>query len=182
LKEEDVGEVVEMGWHKDTCAEVTERVEACADELQQWGRRKRMRFKEELKGCCTEMESLRGNTNITSVTQYQELQNNHARILVQEEAYWRQRAKMHWLKKWDFNTKFFHMSANARNKVKKVVKLVNEENVVVTKQEDLCEVAKSYFDSLLKSVEGSHDPVLSIIQRKVTEEDNEKLTAPITKE
>jgi hypothetical protein len=182
LKEDDVGEVVEMAWHKDPYAEVTEKVESCADELQRWGRRKRTRFKEELEGCCTEMESLRGNTDVTSVTRYQELYNNHARILVQEEAYWKQRAKMHWLKEGDLNTRFFHMSANARSKVKRVVKLVNEEDVAVTKQEELCEVAKRYFDSLFKSVEGNHDLVLSIINQKVTEADNEMLTAPITKE
>jgi hypothetical protein len=182
LKEDDVGEVVEMAWHKDPYAEVTEKVESCVDELQRWGRRKRTRFKEELEGCCTEMESLRGNTDVTSVTRYQELYNNHARILVQEEAYWKQRAKMHWLKEGDLNTRFFHMSANARSKVKRVVKLVNEEDVAVTKQEELCEVAKRYFDSLFKSVEGNHDLVLSIINQKVTEADNEMLTAPITKE
>jgi hypothetical protein len=180
LKEEDVGEVVEMGWRKETCAEVTDRVEACVDELQRWGRRKRMRFKEEV--CSEEMENLRGRLDEISVRRYQELQNNHARFLVQDEAYWRQRAKMHWLKEGDLNTKFFHMSANTRRKVKKVEKLVSDENVVVTTQEGLCEVAKNYFDSLFKASDGIHDLVLSIVQPKVSTEDNECLTAPISKE
>ncbi|MCH99408.1 endonuclease/exonuclease/phosphatase family protein, partial [Trifolium medium] len=182
LKEQDVGEVVELGWCRESCAEVTERVETCADELQRWGKRKRVRFKEEAEACREEMENLRGKTDSSNVMRYQELHNNHARILIQKEAYWRQRAKMHWLKEGDLNTKFFHMSANARNKVKKVVRLVNEKDVIVTKQEDLCEVAKNYFDSLFKAADGNHDPVLSIIQQKVTAEDNERLTAPILKE
>jgi hypothetical protein len=175
LKEEDVEEVVELGWRKETCAEVTDRVAACADELQRWGRRKRMRFKEEVEACSEEMEKLRGR-------RYLELQHNHARFLVQDEAYWRQRAKMHWLKEGDLNTKFFHMSTNARRKVKKVEKLVSDENVVVTTQEGLCEVAKNYFDSLFKASDGIHDLVLSIVQPKVSTEDNECLTAPISKE
>jgi hypothetical protein len=74
------------------------------------------------------------------------------------------------------------MSANARGKVKKVVKLVNEENVVVTKQEELCEVAKKYFDSLFKASNGNHEPILSLIQQRVTDEDNARLTSPILKE
>ncbi|GAU45339.1 hypothetical protein TSUD_84560 [Trifolium subterraneum] len=158
LKEEEVGEVVETGWCKDSCIEVIERVEACADELQRWGRRKRMRFKEEVEVCCEEMENLRGRSDQSSVQRYQELQNTHARLLVQEEAYWRQRAKMHWLKEGDLSTKFFHMSASVRSKVKKVVRLLNEENVVVTKQEDLCGVARNYFDALFKATNGNHDP------------------------
>ncbi|WJX92273.1 hypothetical protein P8452_73938 [Trifolium repens] len=182
IQEEDVGEVVEMGWCKEACLEVTDRVEACADELQRWGRRKRMRFKEEMEACSAEMEMLRGKLDTDSVTRFQELQNNHARFLVQDEAYWRQRAKMHWLKEGDLNTKFFHMSANARRKVKKIEKLVSDGNVVVTAQEDLCEVAKNYFDTLFKASDGIHEPVLSIIQPKVSAEDNERLTAPILKE
>jgi predicted DNA-binding protein len=166
LKEEDIGEVVELGWCKEASTEVTDRVEACADELQRWGRRKSTRFKEEVEACTEEMENLRGRLDEPSVRRYRELQNNHARLLVQEEAYWRQRAKMHWLKDGDLNTKFFHMSANARRKVKKVVKLVNEENIVVTSQDVLCQVAKNYFDSLFKASDGIHDPVLSIIQRE----------------
>ncbi|WJX23528.1 hypothetical protein P8452_12731 [Trifolium repens] len=182
LKEEDIVEVVESGWYKDPSAEVTEKVLSCADELQRWGRRKRSRFKEEVEACSAEMEFLRGKYDSSSVRRYQELQNNHARYLVQEETYWRQRAKMHWLREGDLNTKFFHMSANARGKVKKVVKLVNEENVMVTKQEELCEVAKQYFDSLFKASHGNHVPVLSLIQQRVTDEDNARLTSPILKE
>ncbi|GAU44733.1 hypothetical protein TSUD_88180 [Trifolium subterraneum] len=182
LKEEDVDEVVEEGWCREGNIEVTERVEACAEELQRWGRRKRTRFKEEIETCCEDMEKLRGRTDQRSVVRYQEVQNNHARLLVQKEAYWRQRAKMHWLKEGDLNTKFFHMSANARCKVKKVVKLVNDDDVVVTNQEGLCEVAKSYFESLFKAVEGNQEPVLSLIQPRVTDIDNERLTAPILKE
>jgi predicted DNA-binding protein len=143
LKEEDIGVGVELGWCKEASTEVTDRVEACADELHRWGRRKSTRFKEEVEACTEEMENLRGRLDEPSVRRYRELQNNHARLLVQEEAYWRQRVKMHWLKDGDLNTKFFHMSANARRKVKKVVKLVNEENIVVTSQDDLCQVAKN---------------------------------------
>jgi hypothetical protein len=69
------------------------------------------------------------------------------------------------------------MSANARRKVKKIDKLVSDANVVVTTQDDLCDVAKNYFDTLFQASGGVHEPVLSIIQPKVSETDNERLTA-----
>jgi hypothetical protein len=67
LQEEDVGEVVARGWCKEDCVEVLDRVETCADELQRWGRRKRLRFKEEVEACSGEMEFLRGKTDVASV-------------------------------------------------------------------------------------------------------------------
>jgi hypothetical protein len=91
-----------------------------------------MRFKQEVIECSEEMERLRGCHDQTNSGRYKEVQERHARLLVQEETYWRQRAKMHWLKEGDLNTKFFHMTASARQRKKKIEKLVNEEHIVVT--------------------------------------------------
>jgi hypothetical protein len=128
------------------------------------------------------MERIRGLHDATNSGRYKEIQEKHARLLVQEEAYWRQRAKMHWLKDGDMNTKFFHMSASTRQRAKKIEKLVNDDNIVVTSQPELCEVALHYFDQLFKANTTMHEPVLSLINPKITQEDNEKLLAPISKE
>ncbi|GAU35047.1 hypothetical protein TSUD_30130 [Trifolium subterraneum] len=92
-----------------------------------------------------------------------------------------QRAKMHWLQEGDMNTRFFHMSATARSKKKKVTKLIADNGTEAHTQEELCEVANSYFDTLFKPIDGDHDPVLNLIQPRVTVDDNFFLTAPITK-
>jgi hypothetical protein len=42
--------------------------------------------------------------------------------------------------------------------------------------------ARNYFDQLFKAEASTHDPILSLINPKITHEDNERLTAPITKE
>jgi hypothetical protein len=128
------------------------------------------------------MERLRGSHDFTSSGRYKELQEKHARLLVQEEAYWRQRAKMHWLKEGDLNTKFFHLSASTRHRAKKIEKLINDENIAVTTQPELCEVALNYFNNLFKANSTMHDPILSLIAPKITHEDNDRLVMPITKE
>ncbi|PNX96867.1 ribonuclease H, partial [Trifolium pratense] len=182
LKEEDVEEVVEDGWGRDRGVEITSRISRCADKLTGWGRRKRMRFKQEIKECSDEMERLRGSHDITISSRYKEVQEKHARLLVQEETYWRQRAKMHWLKEGDLNTKFFHMSASARQRRKKIEKIVNEANVEVKTQAEISKVALNYFDHLFKTNATNHEPVLSLMVPKVTQEDNDRLLAPITRE
>ncbi|PNY16121.1 hypothetical protein L195_g012831, partial [Trifolium pratense] len=182
LKEEDIGEVVTEGWGKGRGGDVIIKTVRCAEKLKGWGRRKRMRFKQEVAECSDELERLRGYHDPTSSGRFKEVQEKHARLLVQEEAYWRQRAKMHWLKEGDLNTKFFHMTATSRQRAKKIGKLVNDDNVAVTSQPELCEVALNYFNQLFKPNSASHDPILSLIAPKITHEDNERLVRPITKE
>ncbi|MCH93205.1 retrotransposon protein putative unclassified [Trifolium medium] len=128
------------------------------------------------------MERLRGSHDPTNARRYKEVQEQHAKILVQEETYWRQRAKMHWLKEGDLNTKFFHNSATARARIKRIDKLRNEDDIEVNTQPEICEAAKNYFDHLFKANASSHAPVLHLISPKITQEDNESLVADITKE
>ncbi|GAU51605.1 hypothetical protein TSUD_414370 [Trifolium subterraneum] len=161
--------------------EVVDRVTRCANKLQRWEKKKRIRFKEEIDECVRRMNELRGNQDEEGSIQYQELSERHATLLIQEEGYWKQRAKMHWLQEGHMNTRFFHMSATVRSKKKKVTKLIADNGTEAHTQEELCEVAKSYFDTLFKPRDGDHDPVLNLIQPRVTDDDNFVLTAPITK-
>jgi hypothetical protein len=46
----------------------------------------------------------------------------------------------------------------------------------------LCEIARNYFDHLFKANTTLHEPVLSLITPKITQEDNDMLLAPITKD
>ncbi|PNX78269.1 CNGC5-like protein, partial [Trifolium pratense] len=180
--EDDIDEVVEDGWGRESGADVISKTTRCAEKLKGWGRRKHMRFKQEVLECSEEMERLRGCNDSQNSGRFKEIQEKHARLLVQEESYWKQRAKMHWLKEGDLNTKFFHMSASARQRVKKISKLVNDENIVITSQPELCTVALNYFDQLFKSNPSSHDPILSLIAPKITQDDNDQLVRPITRE
>ncbi|GAU33843.1 hypothetical protein TSUD_393510 [Trifolium subterraneum] len=181
LKEPDLEDVVVEVWGVRENLKVVDRVTRCANKLQRWGKKKRVRFKEEIDECVRRMNELRGNQNEEASMQYQELSERHATLLIQEEGYWKQRAKMHWLQEGDMNTRFFHMSATARSKKKKVSKLIADNGTEVHTQEELSEVAKSYFDTLFKPRDGDYDPVLNLIQLRVTNNDNVFLTAPITK-
>jgi hypothetical protein len=183
LKEEDVeDEVVEDRWGRERDVEIISRTSRCANKLKGWGRRERMRFKQEVAECSEEMERLRGSHDFSDFVRFKKVQEKHARLLVQEEIYWKLRAKMHWLKDGDLNIKFFHLLASVRQKAKKIDKLVNEVNIEVKTQAEICEVALNYFDNLFQANATTHDPVLSLIEPKVTGEDNNCLLAPITKE
>jgi hypothetical protein len=127
-----------------------------------------MRFKQEVLACSEELERLRGCLDMVNSGRFKELQEQHARLLVQEETYWRQRAKTHWLQEGDLNTRFFHMTASSRHRKKRIDKLLNEENVAVTTQPEICEVALHYFNQLFKANSTVHEPILSLISPKIT--------------
>ncbi|GAU45522.1 hypothetical protein TSUD_186790 [Trifolium subterraneum] len=130
LKEPDLEDVVVEGWGGRENLEVVDRVTRCANKLQRWGKKKRVRFKEEIDECVRRMNELR---------------------------------------------------ATARSKKKKVTKLIADNGTESLTQEELCEVAKSYFDTLFKPRDRDYDLVLDLIQSRVTDDDNLFLTAPITK-
>jgi hypothetical protein len=52
-----------------------------------------------------------------------------SQLMVQDDVYWRQRAKKHWYKDGDKNTKFFHASATTRKKVNRILSLEDENGV-----------------------------------------------------
>jgi hypothetical protein len=182
LKEEDVEEVAEDGWGRERDVEITDRTTRCVDKMKRWGRWKRMKFKQEVEKCREEMEHLRGRHDLQNSERYRVVHDSHAKLLIQEETYWRQRAKMHWLKEGDLNTNFFHMSASARQRKKKIEKLVNEANIEVKSQPKICEEARNYLDALFKANTTTDDLILSIVSPKITQEDNDRLEAPITNE
>ena len=67
--------------------------------------------------CChKELDQLRQSINSEDVIQYQQITNKLSQLIAQEDSYWKQRAKILWLKVGDTNSKFFHAFTNVRKK------------------------------------------------------------------
>jgi hypothetical protein len=85
--EDDIGEVVHVGWNDGNGLDIIHRLTHCADKLQRWGRKKKRRFKEEILEHEAEMERFRDKQDPLSATRFQEACNQHAKVLIQEEAF-----------------------------------------------------------------------------------------------
>jgi hypothetical protein len=59
---------------------------------------------------------------------------------------------------------------------------VTSANIEVKTQPEICEEAKAYFDHLFKANSCHHDPILSLITSRITQEDNDRLLAPLSKD
>lgn len=100
-------------------------------------------------------------------------------LLVQEETFWRQRAKAYWLKDGDQNTKYlyFHAHASARKRLNEIQHLENDEHVLVDDHTGMCSIARKYFDGLFEASTGQDDLVLDAVSSCVTDDDNFSLMA-----
>jgi len=103
-------------------------------------------------------------------------------LLTQEEVKWKQRAKENWLKFGDKNTKFFHASANQKNKSHRIEKILDQEGRLCSNQEEIEEAFINYFTALFTAGENLEVEVsTAAVQRRVTQEMNAKLMADFTK-
>jgi len=92
--------------------------------------------------------------------------------------YWRQRAKTHWYRDGDLNTKFFHGTATSRKKVNQILSLETNEVIRTTDDAGMRFVAKSYFEELFEGHESVRSLVINLLNQVIDNEDNIQLTAP----
>ncbi|KAJ6888484.1 hypothetical protein NC652_029532 [Populus alba x Populus x berolinensis] len=97
----------------------------CSTSLSQWGRHLATKFKAEVRECHNNIRVLRPLMDTESVQAYSRCREKLAWLLAREE-YWKQRAKLFWLKEGDSNTKHFHAMTSSRRKANKLTKLIDD--------------------------------------------------------
>jgi hypothetical protein len=124
------------------------RLGGCAEELKHWSKTHCNQLRSDIEECRRNLARFRGSVDAEF---FESLQRKMTQLLVQEDVYWRQRAKSHWYKEGDLNTKFFHASATARKKVNKILSLEDDAGVRVSDDNGMASVAKCYFDELFRA-------------------------------
>ena len=104
-------------------------------------------------------------------------------LLQKEHTFWRQRAKVFWLRDGDLNTKFFHQKTKNRKKKNSIHGLFNSAGVWCSSPLNIETIVISYFRELFtQSNSANCDNILGGMQSVISELDNEVLTRDIEKE
>ncbi|XP_075662992.1 uncharacterized protein LOC142632487 [Castanea sativa] len=104
-------------------------------------------------------------------------------LLDDEEIYWGQRAKAHWLKEGDKNTRFFHAQASERHKQNTILGIRDSQGKWCDEMDSIAKAAIDCFDNIYTMASPSQiDEVLAEIPTRVTEEMNESLNRNFTSE
>ncbi|XP_059433934.1 uncharacterized protein LOC132167054 [Corylus avellana] len=104
-------------------------------------------------------------------------------IFEKEEMHWRQRAKEHWLKSGDKNTKFFHASVNQRRRMNHIVLIEDKAGNLCTTPESINRAFTDYFQNIFSTSNpyGLRE-CLHGLERRITPSMNEQLEREITVE
>ena len=128
------------------------------------------------------VEQLRSSTDEIRVIEFFNEKRRLAKLLEDEELYWKQRAKAFWLENDDLNTKIFHAQASGRKATNKVSYLVDVNGILQSDLSTISSIALSYFRNLFSSGLPNFDGLEISLTDVVSLEKNESLVAPFSKE
>ena len=186
VKREDCKNIIEASWgfgvDLSTPEGIAKNLRICAADLSRWNlavygqipkkihdKRNRLNalaMHEKDEDLSLEINRLRGELND---------------LLDDEEMYWGQKEKAHWLKEGDKNTKFFHAQASERRKQNTIVGIWDEQGRWCDDEESIAQAAISYFDNIYSSSHPSRiAEVTEAIPSMVTDEMNESLIREFT--
>lgn len=93
------------------------------------------------------------------------------------------RAKEHWLKHGDRNTKFFHASVNQRHRANMISCVEDEGGAVCSTPEEVARAFTTYFQNMFTTSQPSGiSECLAGLQHRVTQSMNEQLVSKFTVE
>ncbi|KAH6786600.1 hypothetical protein C2S52_006152 [Perilla frutescens var. hirtella] len=118
-----------------------------------------------------------------SIKEARDLEKEINALMCKEEAMWHQRSRVNWIKDGDKNTEFFHRTTSRRKKRNAITRIKDENDVLITKDDEIENVLVNYFKKLFKS-EGitRMDEWLNVIEPRVIDNMKEELERAFTKE
>lgn len=176
-------DVLKSSWELANSGDILMKLQACSNDMANWSKSLDFKFKKAISDCKHQLEEARVCCeDEQGMFDFKNKKEKLISLLLQEEDYWKQRAKAFWLKDGDSNTKYFHATASSRKRMNQIEKLLNNDNVLVRSQEDLCEVTHNYLHELFQVQQAVYAPVIEAVNSIVTEEDNHHLMDKFTEE
>ncbi|XP_019150532.1 PREDICTED: uncharacterized protein LOC109147325 [Ipomoea nil] len=178
LLDEGCKEVVETAWQEGRTEGLLHCQQLCGEKLMRWGGDQFHKFGKRINHLQRRQDAIRNRRDLEALAEYQQIENTMKRVEAQEEVFWRQRAKQHWLRGADANTKFYHRYASARRK-KNFISSIKYGAGNWVEGDDMHAAIQNYFENIFASNGLScDDPLFGVLTPRVTLEQNMMLDRP----
>jgi len=97
LLDPDFNIYVEDKWSGHGAQPIGGKLDMCAIDLSSWNRTHFQRVRRDIDDCRKKLDVMRCQVDCDIIKSFNSLRNRMNQLLVQEDAFWRQRAKTHWL-------------------------------------------------------------------------------------
>lgn len=177
-------EVVSKCWRGFNDLNLCDKLDATTETLEIWGNKADSLFRTRKKELENNINHFQGSSLPVENERYKKAREELSDLLIQEEVYWRQRAKTFWLKEGDLNTRFFHQMCSSRKRRNKLEKLKDENGIWVEGQLSLCGVVKSYFQQIFEAPSNIQREAhfLDVVEQIITPSQNLELVSDFKKE
>lgn len=121
--ERECKNIVKNGWEVASGSDIVEKIRVCGVRLQEWGGGTHTKYRLQVQECRRLLRNLRSRRDAAGITRYNEVREEYLKLLERQEIYWKERAKQHWLREGDKNTKFFHRFSSSRKRIIELIVL-----------------------------------------------------------
>ncbi|KAJ8755052.1 hypothetical protein K2173_016557 [Erythroxylum novogranatense] len=179
--EEECRQRILRRWSIGSTGSLQHKLLSCSLDLQAWATSQTHKFHCEIKKVKQQMASVRRQACLNKAF-LRILEKQYGDLLLQQEMYWKQRSKQHWLTEGDSNSKFFHLMASHKHKKNFISQLKNNNGEWIDWDSGLLTMLLTYYQQLFTSSYGDASPIIDNVDSKVTTSHNQLLLATYTEE
>ena len=122
--------------------------------------------------CKKKLAEFCSKRDVNSMKIFYQEKKKYNSLLHNHEIYWKQKAKVMWLKAGDNNTRFFHNQASARRRKNLISTLLDRQGNYCTTSKEVNNTVFSYYNELFKSGGCVFGPIIDVVQPKIKNEQN----------
>lgn len=129
-------------WQKLLAIPLLPKLISVSSYMAKWGRTFFHKFRDKVVKQNTIIDELKNREDDDVIQLYFDVKEELNVLLLHEESYWKQRAKIFWLEDGDTNSKFFHAAASSKKKSNFISALKSEEGNLVSGHDELGNILK----------------------------------------
>lgn len=150
------------------------------DQLHKWGIDKYGHIPNQIKTRQAKLATLKNDIPTHDcIIKIKDMETNQDELLKQEELWWAQRAKAHWLKNGDLNTKYFHKKASQRKRKNTITSIQDHSGTTWQDNTKLHSIFLDYFQNIFDSSYAYFDnTIYDVVNNMISTQDYNFLNIP----